>query len=683
MKLKRITAIFSALAMSLAILHSFPAQTFENDFDANAASGTTQSSVTAKINYNTVNINVINDEAQRVGIIMMKNDTSYASWTYGNESMGYTEYFRNITPGSTGSQLTSLPTKNFPLGEEWLYGRPAEFVKSFTVTNDRSGYFRTWNEFPEQIDSAYLSLTDTHTVTEEIYKEISGVDYTLAAGQYALYVDSNYTATTDYANHVEINDSTNLFFNDYIGKLTTFSDLSVGEHKMEKYIRVDKRSRDFGSIGQLTIPNKAVEYVKVTQNITELTEGDFADDGSFVGNVQYDFNVHYSDLSHGTAIQLIIVSGSIINVVTPDANGNMTFYLSKDDYKAHSSYIYYYESGAVYGSSGGKTYSVRAGEYDTYTTTIDCTYFTVPDEGITFYAVDAGTYTLTLNNDEYYLENNTITVSDTTDIQTFNVTLKKKAAETTTTTTSVSASLAVKPNSAINNFYADDTSNIEDVSNSEFELSVFIFDQSSNKTPITTCTADLTDSVTVDYSSANASHDISATGSGSDDLSPFDLYWSMTPSANEFTCSYKFNMSKIDELFSDINTKYGLDLDYESNSDLLEGILYDENGNAIDLGSFTCKVAQRGDANLDHAVDTRDAASMAKYCSLVANGAENPELSANDNELAQFAGDVNGDGVIDTRDAASAAKYASIYATYDTSDAAKAYYAIMTEMGVL
>ncbi len=172
---------------------------------------------------------------------------------------------------------------------------------------------------------------------------------------------------------------------------------------------------------------------------------------------------------------------------------------------------------------------------------------------------------------------------------------------------------------------------------------------------------------------------------GSESVSPFDIYWSAY-NANVPTCefeyTYKFDMAEIDRFFGRLNAITGYGLSYEEDFDLFVDILYDENGNAIDLGSFTCKIAQRGDANLDHAVDTRDAALIAKYQSELATGST-PVLNAENNELALFAADFNSDSFTDTKDASNAAKYASIYATYDTSDAAKAYYAIMAEMGVL
>ncbi|MBQ7132780.1 MAG: hypothetical protein IJO29_09425 [Oscillospiraceae bacterium] len=153
--------------------------------------------------------------------------------------------------------------------------------------------------------------------------------------------------------------------------------------------------------------------------------------------------------------------------------------------------------------------------------------------------------------------------------------------------------------------------------------------------------------------------DVNVTGTSDETVSPFDLYWSAYNSGNPttgFNGTYAFDTNRIDELFDDINEEYGLDLSYDENSDLFIGILYDENGNAIDLGSFNCKVAQRGDANLDHTVDAKDASAIAKY---TAQSAISSDVSMNstDNELGVFAGDTNSDGTIDAKDAANIAKF--------------------------
>ncbi len=189
--------------------------------------------------------------------------------------------------------------------------------------------------------------------------------------------------------------------------------------------------------------------------------------------------------------------------------------------------------------------------------------------------------------------------------------------------------------------------------------------------------------------SPDSSLDVANTSSSSateEYVSPFDLYWSARNAGItecEFVYTYRMDMSKIDALFNRINARTGYDLSYQENFDLFVNILYDENGNALDLATQTVNIVQRGDANLDHAVDTKDAALIAKYQSELAAGSSTPMLNAENNELALFAADFNSDSSTDTKDAANCAKFASIYATNTSTSVAKAYYAIMTEMGIL
>ncbi len=181
--------------------------------------------------------------------------------------------------------------------------------------------------------------------------------------------------------------------------------------------------------------------------------------------------------------------------------------------------------------------------------------------------------------------------------------------------------------------------------------------------------------------------DMSLTQSGNDELSPYDLYWNAYNSgspANHFSVQYMFNADNIDAFFNTVNKMLKLNLSYEENADMFIGIIYDSNGNGLAVDQFLYKIAQRGDANLDHVVDVKDAALVAKYASEMANvveGDSEPLLSATENELAKQAADVNGDGVVDAKDAALIAKYTSVYSTYsqDYSDAEK-YYAVWNEI---
>ncbi len=145
-----------------------------------------------------------------------------------------------------------------------------------------------------------------------------------------------------------------------------------------------------------------------------------------------------------------------------------------------------------------------------------------------------------------------------------------------------------------------------------------------------------------------------------DDVAPYSLYWD----------AYNTGSPALD-----FKAYFG----YIGNDGAV--LEYLENKATDKLCGVDFKIAQRGDANLDHFIDTKDAALMANYCSLEASGAEPPTLSATNNLLAFFAGDNNTDGVIDTKDAAKVARYASLYAAYSPADdTAQLYYEIWSEI---
>ncbi|MBQ7131392.1 MAG: dockerin type I repeat-containing protein [Oscillospiraceae bacterium] len=188
--------------------------------------------------------------------------------------------------------------------------------------------------------------------------------------------------------------------------------------------------------------------------------------------------------------------------------------------------------------------------------------------------------------------------------------------------------------------------------------------------------------------SFDASLDIELTETGNAQISPYDLYWNAYNAENAthyFSVQYMFDMAEIDSMFASLSETIGAKLTYESNFDLLEGILYDKNGNGLAVAQYIYKVAQRGDANLDHSNDAKDAALVAKYSGQLASlpaGAQEPVLSETDNTLSLQAADANLDGTIDAKDAALIAKYSALFSTYsqDMSDAEK-YYQIWSEIG--
>ncbi len=187
----------------------------------------------------------------------------------------------------------------------------------------------------------------------------------------------------------------------------------------------------------------------------------------------------------------------------------------------------------------------------------------------------------------------------------------------------------------------------------------------------------------------DSSLDMTFTQEGDEAPSPYDLYWNaynaLSPS-NYFTIQYVFDMAKVDDVFEQLSKALGYKVTYENDFELLEGILYNSEGNGLAVAQYIYKIAQRGDANLDnYAIDAKDAALVAKYSAQmasIASGEEEPVLSQTENELALLAADANCDGTIDAKDAAMIAKFSSYNATYSSeiADAVK-YYEIWAQIG--
>lgn len=179
--------------------------------------------------------------------------------------------------------------------------------------------------------------------------------------------------------------------------------------------------------------------------------------------------------------------------------------------------------------------------------------------------------------------------------------------------------------------------------------------------------------------------DLNCVENGDDAVSAFDLYWGSLESGNPtnaFSGNCKVDSTCFDVLCRRIGEFLGVKLSGISDTLFFENVLFDDNGKALNLGQYDFRIVQRGDSNLNHTVDAKDAAAIARYSSQMASvipGESMPELNSDDNELAQFAADVNGDGAIDAKDAANVARFAS-QSAISPYDEAKAYYTIWNDI---
>ncbi len=165
--------------------------------------------------------------------------------------------------------------------------------------------------------------------------------------------------------------------------------------------------------------------------------------------------------------------------------------------------------------------------------------------------------------------------------------------------------------------------------------------------------------------------------SGDTSVSPFDLYWgtyrTLTPT-NNFSGGCTFDVTCFAKLCSEVGSIIGITLNPSADFMFFSGVLFDEALNPLSLGDFNFKIAMRGDANLDHSVDAKDAALIAKYSAITASG-ETAILSETDNALAMLASDVGEDLSINAKDSAMIANFSAQSSIFG-GDAMSAYYPI-------
>lgn len=228
-------------------------------------------------------------------------------------------------------------------------------------------------------------------------------------------------------------------------------------------------------------------------------------------------------------------------------------------------------------------------------------------------------------------------------------------------------------------FYADDTNSINI---GRMDIKLYQYDENANSWSLVT--------TFLKSQYTEFLYNIDANVDENRAVNPYTMYFTEysngTPTNDfeiELTVSdiSRFNLS----LTTDIARSTNINIDSEGLLPLMTlGTLYDSNGNPLSVGTVDISISLRGDANLDHVIDSRDAALISKYASDIAIGTENPVISAINNALAKIVADVNNDEVIDTRDASNVSIYSSKNANYVSGvPAYQKYIDIWTEIGCI
>ncbi len=212
---------------------------------------------------------------------------------------------------------------------------------------------------------------------------------TVPAGKILFNVDSRYHGRTGkYGIGIgpDTDNDAEFYFNDMAGQ-EVLVDMEPGSYKAFN-LHTYTYSGSAGSGGSITVKDVPTYYIRKTINLSECSGGYFEEDGTYIkDDVVYDFTKETEE----RRCTIYIVSGSVVNAVLPDENGNVTIYVEESSYAARYSTGYYYRIGNSNGSAGG----VNGSNFELYNT-IDATFraMSVPETGIALVGLAEGEYTL-------------------------------------------------------------------------------------------------------------------------------------------------------------------------------------------------------------------------------------------------------------------------------------------------
>ena len=323
------------------------------------------------------------------------------------------------------------------------------------------------NCYYEYFDSKYLT-GETMTVPANTIVLDSDEAYNTNGDDYSSFLLKTYEDESGHSTYV----LTDTYFKDYAGKKTEFP---VAAGKYRWFLG--------GWAGGVyaTSYEDTQQYVQVKLNLQDLL-------GSSTVNDNYEF-IHTTS-KHGTVycptigpkdtdgkVSFAFLSGSVVSAPVPDSDGNICIWLNAND-----PLLQFQDSFAVtadgWSSSGGGT--GRNVSVPTVRSVIKAK-FEMPTDGLTLYNIPSGDYTVEIDSTEYALENNTITVTDTKDMQSMNIVLKdagdsssESSSETSSTSSEASSSEAsssdtssAQSSSEVSSSQASSSTNTSSVTNSK------------------------------------------------------------------------------------------------------------------------------------------------------------------------------------------------------------------------
>lgn len=220
---------------------------------------------------------------------------------------------------------------------------------------------------------------------------------------------------SDFNSSLVIDDTT---FSDYAGSSKTFS-VPAGKYRF--FVGVGGGGSNAGGV-RATSYAEGRSYSQLKINIKDLIgDGYMNDNYEFINEKDSDENILFpsrGDKSGENKVAYAFLNGSVISASNPDSEGNVSIWINE----AEPNIQIQTDFKSPWGTGGGWGNS----SLSTPKTQLNITAkFEIPESGLTLYDIPSGDYTVEVDSTEYTLENNTIKVTDTKDLQSMNVVLKK------------------------------------------------------------------------------------------------------------------------------------------------------------------------------------------------------------------------------------------------------------------
>lgn len=317
-------------------------------------------------------------------------------------------------------------------GSDIDYAPSASYLDLYTVDDEEILAF-----VPQSHELIYDSvLHDSMTMSSgeewdvQLWHDDSReADLVLSPESIGIYVSPNYANKTD-RNYLRADYTEDIGFDD---EKYYFHDILAENGGFKEYSLADKTYTKFAGMGHTVTPDiyeTESEYILCKANISEIIE-EYDEKGNYTWVIEDDEDpetliCNLSENYDNILTSLLIVSGSIINAVVPDENGNVEFYVENSTREyypmSYLRYDKYYGELPFTAHPDGYCFSRFSDS-----TTVTITNPVIPADGITLKNLLPGDYILKFEEVPEGCaipEPMAVTVTDSKEVQTVNIQLE-------------------------------------------------------------------------------------------------------------------------------------------------------------------------------------------------------------------------------------------------------------------